>query len=380
MDASLSWLRETANALPQPTRDVERWASFGPYYAMFPVSFARQVIAETTSPGDFVLDPFSGRGTSIFCAGETGRGALGAELNPVGWLYSRTKLRPAPMDLVLARLYDISSFAESYSSRACALPIFYHHCFAHNVLQFLMAARATLRWKTRSVDATLMAFVLTYLHGKIERGRPAALSNQMRQMKAMAPDYSVQWWKENGFLQPPALCPVEFLSQRIRWRYKFGAPNFDNCVVRFGDCREVLRGQKQNAVSQFKLLLTSPPYCGVTSYYYDQWLRLWMLGEAAHPTRVGGSWKSKFENRSAYERLLTQTFSRSRRLLSSDATIYVRTDARETTREITKAVLLKLFPEKHSEFVAAPYSRATQTCLFGDKMPKPGEFDIILRP
>ena len=27
-----------------------------------------------------------------------------------------------------------------------------------------------------------------------------------------------------------------------------------------------------------KLLLTSPPYFGVTNYHYDQWLRLWLLG------------------------------------------------------------------------------------------------------
>jgi len=157
------------------------------------------------------------------------------------------------------------------------------------------------------------------------------------------------------------------------------------CIVpyfkpKLGDCRQVLPRQKLREQDKFRLLLTSPPYCGVTSYYYDQWLRLWMLGDAAHPTRIGGAWKGKFEDRQAYERLLRQAFGRSRRVLAEDAIVYVRTDARDLTLSITKRVLCDLFPEKEAEFVPAPYKKATQTSLFGDKLPKPGEFDIILRP
>ena len=35
--------------------------------------------------------------------------------------------------------------------------------------------------------------------------------------------------------------------------------------------------------SQVKLLITSPPYSNVTNYYYDQWLRLWLLGGPEYP-------------------------------------------------------------------------------------------------
>jgi hypothetical protein len=378
MDAHPHWVHVGEER--SPPREARRWASFGPYYAMFPVDFARQVIAETTEPGDFVLDPFAGRGTALFCAGESRRGALGAELNPVGWLYARTKLHPASVARVVGRLHDLSRAAARFGDEAARLPDFYRYCFAPDVLRFLLSARHNLRWKSHHADQTLMAFILAYLHGKIVDGRPSALSNQMRQTKAMAPDYSIRWWIEQGFTEPPDLSPVEFLSERIYWRYKFGTPRYEDCVVRRGDCRDVFRGQKPSAMGRFRLLLTSPPYCGVTSYYYDQWLRLWMLGEAAHPTRLGGSWKGKFEDRGAYKRLLTQSFARARRLLVPDATVYVRTDARELTLAATKEVLLELFPEKEAAFVAAPYSKATQTSLFGDKLPKPGEFDIILTP
>jgi DNA modification methylase len=49
-------------------RNAARWLAFGPYYGMFPVGFALQVVAEHTQPGDHVLDPFAGRGTSVAAA------------------------------------------------------------------------------------------------------------------------------------------------------------------------------------------------------------------------------------------------------------------------------------------------------------------------
>src|SRR5918996_3324938 len=52
---------------------ADRWAGIGPYYAMFPVWFADAVVREFTVPGDVVVDPFAGRGTSIFSASVQGR-------------------------------------------------------------------------------------------------------------------------------------------------------------------------------------------------------------------------------------------------------------------------------------------------------------------
>ena len=378
MDAQAGWIAPLQAISERQRKIAHRWATFGPYYAMFPVAFARQVIAENTVVGDGVLDPFSGRGTSVFCAGEMERFAFGTELNPVGWLYAKTKLCPAAADRVIERAEQISARGDSYSEKAANLPPFYRMCFAPRVLRFLVAGREELNWRSDTVDATLMAFVLTYLHGKIERGRPAALSNQMRQTKCMAPDYSIRWWLENGYDRPPDICPVEFLSERILWRYKHGVPALQECAVRFGDCRTIL--PRVRSEKRYRLLLTSPPYCGVTSYYYDQWLRLWMLGDAAHPIRAGETWKGKFEHRGEYEQLLSLAFGRSRRLLTDVSTISVRTDARELTLSITKRVLQATFPNKQAEFVPAPYEKATQTSLFGDKLPKPGEYDIILRP
>ena len=73
-----------------------RWSRLGPYYAMFPVEFAREVIEGLSRRGDTVLDPFCGRGTAPYVAAVAGRGSLGCDINPVAWVYAAVKTDPYP--------------------------------------------------------------------------------------------------------------------------------------------------------------------------------------------------------------------------------------------------------------------------------------------
>src|ERR1041385_6576382 len=124
-----------------------RWMGVGPYYAMFPALFCDRVIQKYTAEGDRVLDPFAGRGTAVFSAASLNRHALGIELNPVGWIYGKTKLHPAPKTRLVQRLETLGSLAAEYSERASSLPRFFHRCFHRDVRSFLLAARQTLNWK-----------------------------------------------------------------------------------------------------------------------------------------------------------------------------------------------------------------------------------------
>ncbi|MBV9471081.1 MAG: hypothetical protein JOZ57_17730, partial [Abitibacteriaceae bacterium] len=118
----------------------------------------------------------------------------------------------------------------------------------------------------------------------------------------------------------------------------------------------------------------------VTNYEYDQWLRLWLLGASPYPVASEERSRGRFQSKVAYHQLLQNVFSQSASLLHEDATIYVRTDARSFTRETTQTVLHDLFPHKQMLVKEQPYSKTTQTSLFGDKSDKPGEIDIILQP
>ena len=355
---------------------VDRWASVGPYYAMFPLDFAYEVIERYTRPGDRVLDPFVGRGSSIYAAAATGRTGCGIEINPVGWVYTTVKLRPTTQGRVVQRLYEIGREAVSVNVGRAKLPEFFEWAYSTDVLRFLLAARETLRWKESKVDRTLMAFILVYLHGR----RSSSLSNQMRDSKAMAPDYAVRWWTERE-MGPPDVEPVAFLEQRIEWRYKKGRPHLSGEVL-LGDSVSLIdSGYYRRAFAEpFDLLFTSPPYYGVTNYHYDQWLRLWMLGQYPSPRRRGGRWQRKFESQTDYRDLLASVFGGAARRMSEGAVVVVRTDARSFTLTATIDALRAAFPNKQLHEERQPFKGQTQTALYGDPSEKPGEVDLVMIP
>ena len=354
-----------------------RWARFGPYYAMFPIGFAFDVVNRYSNKGDYIIDPFAGRCSSVYAGGVLGRHSLGIEINPVGWLYGIVKIQPANKESVIDRLSEIY-FKRNYFKRSIeSMPRFYRLCYCDEVLKFLLAARKHLDWKNNIIDATLMSFLLVYLHGKIGEG----LSNQMKMTKSMGIKYSVEWWQKNNFFEPPKINPYDFLLKKIEWRYKKGKPNVTNCQVIYGDSSVELPkivNRVKNENIKFSLLFTSPPYWSVTDYYIDQWLRLWLLGGSENPIRLKNKHKARFISKENYCSLLENVFGKCSPIMHNDSIIYVRTDKREFTFNSTLRTLKKYFPNHLVQVVPRPFNSKTQTELYGNKTENSGEVDIIL--
>ena len=53
---------------------------------------AAQYVRDLTQPGDLVLDPFAGAGTTILVADRMGRRAIGLELNPTYAAMARRRI------------------------------------------------------------------------------------------------------------------------------------------------------------------------------------------------------------------------------------------------------------------------------------------------
>lgn len=370
---------ETEDILKGYKTAEARWARYGPYYAMFPLDFAFDVIKNYSKEGDYIIDPFAGRCSSIYAGGVLGRSSLGIEINPVGWLYGAVKLQPADQANVIDRLLEIYNERGFYTEATMAMPEFYRICFCDEVLNFLLAARNSLDWQNNEVDATLMSIILVYLHGKLGEG----LSNQMRQTKSMAANYSIGWWKAKNMANPPQINPCQFLLNKINWRYQKGKPHVYDSNVIFGDSSNELEKIIQRAFQndiKFSLLFTSPPYCSVTNYHADQWLRLWLLGGAENPYTIKEKHKGRFVNKQEYYDLLDSVFSSCSQLMAEQSTVYVRTDKREFTFNSTLEILQKHFPYHSLRIIDKPLTEETktQTKLFGDKSMKPGEVDILL--
>ena len=349
-----------------------RWARFGAYYAMFPIDFVRQVVDSMSQSGDTVIDPFCGRGTVPYISMITGRQSVGCEINPVAWLYASAKTDPHPheSDLVrrLEEVRDAATLSDAEPENE-----FQSLAFGKKTLAFINSARRELRWQSNSVDRTLAAIMVHFLHAKIGQG----LSNQLRHSRALAPLYSIRWWRNNGFETPPDIDPVGFLTKRINWRYHKGLPQRagnEHATVLLGDAAATLPTLNASA----DLVLTSPPYCGVTNYRTDNWLRLWALNEG--PAWVNWNSEHKFSAPLKYTEMLQKVVLATRSQAKPTAIWYIRIDAREQTKTILMEIMKDLLPNHSYVEQSAPYSRKTQTALYGDSRPKPGEVDVVFTP
>lgn len=349
-----------------------RWARLGPYYAMFPIRFAQDAVDRFTEPGDVVLDPFCGRGTAPYAAMVAGRDAVACEINPVAWVYAATKTAPASdPDAVKGRIGDIAEAAEPEDREPESQ--FQELAFCPNVLGFLNAARRKLQWRNDTTDRTVAALILQYLHSKVPQG----LSNQMRHCRAMAPDYCIRWWNENGYETPPEIDPVSFLNARVDWRYRKGIPERSHSrgvTVTLGDSATDLAKPATPA----RLVVTSPPYSGVTDYGVDSWLRLWAIGEG--PALPKWDTRHKHVGLAKYRTMLEGVFAATAARAHPDATWLVRCDARGRTLDVVLPILTDIAGQREVDVSPAPFSRPTQTSLYGDRADKPGEMDLLVRP
>ena len=183
---------------------------------------------------------------------------------------------------------------------------------------------------------------------------------------------------------PPEINPYEFILKKINWRYQKGKPKVTESKVILGDSSDELKNIAEQYVNEdmkFSLLITSPPYCSITDYHADQWLRLWLLGGPENPQSLKDKHKGRFVNKQEYYALLDNVFGLCAQIMKDKSTIYVRTDKREFTFNSTLEILKKYFPKHNVQVIEKPLKKdtKTQTKLYGDKSMKPGEVDIILQ-
>src|SRR5207342_971490 len=74
------------------------------YLASFPAALSHAFIARYSRPGDVVLDPFSGRGTTPLQACAEGRIGVGNDLNPFAHLLTASKVDPPSRPEAATRL------------------------------------------------------------------------------------------------------------------------------------------------------------------------------------------------------------------------------------------------------------------------------------
>lgn len=245
-----------------------------PYYTMFPLEFPLRVLLGRAKQGEWVADPFCGRGTTNYAARLLGLPSLGIDSSPVAVALTKAKLADARVCDVVRVAGDI---LRSMPHRV-AVPQgeFWERAFESSVLRQICWFRKELRRDCSSDSRLLLrAILLGALHGPRTKSAASHLSNQCPRTFAPKPDYAVRFWKK-GRMKPQKVDMIEVVRTRAR-RYLTTRPKPTPARVILGDSRsdQVFGSQK------FRWIITSPPYYGMRTYIPDQWLRNWFLGGPA---------------------------------------------------------------------------------------------------
>ncbi len=356
--------------------------SICPYFAMFPEEFVRKYLQQYTKAGDVVFDCFSGRGTTLLESLLNGRQAAAIDINPVAYCISAAKAKIPDYDDLHQRIDDLELFFLK-TSRApldrerIRLPPFFGRAFHVDTLRQLLFLRSSLNWRKSRVDRFVAALVLGSLHGEMDKSS-SYFSNQMPRTISTKPAYSLSYWRTNA-LWPRKRDVFEILRSRTELRYSGPHPQLDGHVA-IGDARKsgTIFSELRGCV---KAVITSPPYFDVTNFEEDQWLRLWFLGNEAHPTYGEISKDDRYRKHgdtSAYWNFLASVWKGLKPLLSTSAIIVCRLGAkgisqpvmtrrlRETVQEAFPRATLEV-PPARSEMQNRQrdqFQPGTEGCLF----------------
>lgn len=326
-----------------------RFHSICPYFAMFPETFVRRNLLAWSKRGDLILDPFSGRGTTIFESLLNGRRAIGCDTNPVAFCLSRAKADPPSIAEVLDRLSRLEEQCTRALPKGPELADeFFTLCFHEETLRQLLFLKKKLDWRKDRVDCFIAALALGCLHGESHR-TGLCFSNRMPRTISTKPAYSVRWWRKKSCF-PPERDVFSILHTVAEYRFESPLPPLRGRVVE-GDVRRagtLLRSYRERV----KLVITSPPYLDITDYHEDQWLRLWFLGGPLKPiTRQGKD--DRHRRIEAYWQFLREAWAGIVPLLHQSAQIVIRIGGTRLAEGELRAGLLETLNSTGYEFTLA---------------------------
>ena len=273
------------------------------YLAMFPAALTHAFIARYSRPGDVVLDPFSGRGTTPLQACAEGRIGVGNDLNPMAHLLTAAKVDPpspaelatriailrvrwsveaprwqALADAVIAHPDDRGTVVPAAGGRGEPAPVPAEVALAFHpaTLAQVLFVRAALQTDERT-DRFLAAALTGILHGRSQ----TYLSDIMPNSFSMAPRYVRDFVARTGF-QASERDLFACLDAKLRRLLRQGPPPVRGIAL-LGDARDAgtrarLALRERSLPDRARLVVASPPYLRVVKYGYYNWLRLWFLG------------------------------------------------------------------------------------------------------
>jgi DNA modification methylase len=279
----------------------------------YPSQVPAVVIGTLSSPGETVLDPFFGSGTTAVEAQRLNRRCIGMEINPVATLMARAKTinRPAAQ---IAKLIDRIRIGVRQTTRRAPIPATvqakkWYTERTINELRRLFYFIGGLKGDDRLVGETAFSAILL------------PVCRETRHWGYVCDNTAPKGNYERDVLEAFERVLDGFVeAYRERDAYWSAGQNWPSSArqidIREGDARAAL---SKYPAGTAQLILTSPPYFGVTDYVKAQRLTFEWLNKPIEPLRleeIGA--RSKRRRLSAAEEYLEdceQVFRGCRRIL-----------------------------------------------------------------
>ncbi len=257
------------------------------YLGMFPARIPHYFIEKFTEPGDCVLDPFSGRGTTALQACVDGRVGIGIDANPLAYALTCAKVNPPEPAVLRSRIDDLSNdmfFAPIEKEPRQIRMLFHPH-----TLSQLVFLKHTLD-EDDPTDGFIRAVLLGMLHGgargaanktarRKSKNPPSFLSIPMPNTFSMSPNYIEKYIREKK-LEQPNLDVFASLRYRIDKLSRKGFPPGVGRAHRAFVQDIAALADPDIKRKRIKLIVSSPPYLKVLKYGLYNWIRLWFLDES----------------------------------------------------------------------------------------------------
>jgi DNA modification methylase len=312
LDLDLSW-SEAELPERERTKHVHR---LHPYHGKFIPQLVEALLDRYLEPGDHVLDPFAGSGTTLVQALESGLDATGVDIAAFNCLLMRVKTAPYDLAELDRELREVAARVESLPRRR-ARPGGY------------------LRdWYAPPAAAELLGFrdlILDYRHRDVLRvilsraARSARRAAHFDLEAPKAPQRGAYWCHKHrrecrpvesasGFLRRYTLDTLARIEEFAQVRQpERGA------IVQHGDARELA------LTGPYDGILTSPPYPGLIDYHEQHRYAYELLGLDDRREREIGAAASGTSNASleAYRAGIASVLARATEALRPGAPVLV---------------------------------------------------------
>lgn len=242
------------------------------YRACFKPQLPRFFITNLSKPGDIVLDPFMGRGTTPIEAHLLGRRAFGNDINPLSLLLTRPRL-------LVPKLSDIERVLQSVPWEKGKIDredllVFYHPA----TLRRLCALRDWLL-REAPLDEPRPDPAVDWVR-MVAINRLTGHSPGFFSVRTMPPNQAVSISAQRKINEKNRTIPTEkdiakLILKKTKSLLADGTPK--PTLDFYLSCGEAEHLSKIND-GVVSLIVTSPPFLDVVQYAEDNWLRCWFSG------------------------------------------------------------------------------------------------------